>query len=314
MSVTIKDFLDAATVHHLPLVVESGEEHLDRVIREEAINRPGLALADFFQYFANNRVQVFGLAENTYLKSLDEAERARRLEGVLKQNVPCLIYTRSRRPSQTLLDLAEQYNIPVLRSSLITSRFINLATLILENLSAPTTRLHGSMLDILGVGVLIEGNPGVGKSEAALGLVERGHSLVADDMTVIHRDNRGYLVGSAPDVTRYHMEIRGLGIINVPSLFGMASITQEKQLDLVIKLYAPDGDENLDRAGLTPQTRTLLEVEIPLVALPVRAGRDMSDVIEVAAMNQKLRNLGHDAVKDFNQSLINSMKKTTTDD
>jgi HPr kinase/phosphorylase len=313
MSVSIKDFLVAAEQHQVPIVVEGGKKYVDRVIREEAINRPGLALANFFQYFANNRVQVFGLAENTYLKSLDKDERMRRLEGVLSQSVPCLVFTRSRRPTKAVLELAEAYHTPVLRSPLITSRFINQATLILENLAAPTIRLHGSMLDILGVGVLIEGDPGVGKSEAALGLVERGHSLVADDMTIFHRDNRSRLVGSAPDITRYHMEIRGLGIINVPSLFGMASITQEKQLDLIIRLYAPTEDDDLDRVQMSPQTRTLLQVEIPLVTLPVRAGRDMSNVIEVAAMNQKLRILGHDAVKDFNQNLINSMKKLNSD-
>jgi HPr kinase/phosphorylase len=309
MSVTVAEFCQAAQKQQINLVPQAGELYMRREIPEIAINRPGLALAAFYKYFANRRVQVFGLAESEYIKSLPESERKRRIEGLFQQNIPCLVLTRGRKASTDLRAMAEKYKTPVLRSPSITGNFINQATLVLEDLVAPTTRRHGTMLDILGVGVMIEGPSGIGKSEAALGLIERGHSLVTDDLTILRKINTGALVGSAPDMTRYHMEIRGLGVINVPSLFGMASITRDKQLDMIIGLYHPEPGVEEDRTGTVRQSRTILDVEVPLVTLPVRAGRDMSNVIEVAAMNQKLRMLGHDSAAGFNKDIIRRLKK-----
>ncbi len=289
----------------LSLTVAAGGEHVDRHIPEEALNRPGLALAGFFQYFANRRIQVIGLAEGAYLKSLTPQEREKRLQAVCARHIPCFVITRNRHAFPELLRAAKAHRIPVLRSPMITSRFINAATIIMENLVAPRQRVQGSMVDIMGIGVLIEGAPGIGKSETALAMVERGHSLVADDVTELRKDSSGVIMGSAPEITRYHMEIRGLGIIHVPSLFGVASIRREMRLDLIVRLHpVGDGDEDDDRTGLQPGTRDVMGVEIPLISLPVAPGRDMAHVIEVAALNQKLKFLGHDAAKELDAKLI----------
>ncbi len=206
-----------------------------------------------------------------------------------------------------MVKLSKQFRIPVLRSPMITGRFINAATVIIENLASPRLRVHGTMVDILGVGVMIEGDPGIGKSETALTLIERGHSLIADDITVLRRTGDNVILGSSVDITRYHMEIRGLGIIHVPSLFGVASMRGETKLDLVVRLQRPDPTIEHDRSGLSPKTRDIMGVEIPLVTLPVAAGRDLAHVVQVAALNERLKQLGHDAAKELNQKLIDRM-------
>ena len=184
-------------------------------------------------------------------------------------------------------------------------KFVNAATLILENLTSPRIRVQGTMIDIMGIGVLLEGPPGIGKSETALALVERGHSLVSDDITVLRRGDNGAILASAVELTRYHMEIRGLGIIHVPSLFGVASIRSEMRLDVIVRLHRPDPQVEDDRTGLSGQTRDILGSRVPLITLPVGAGRDLAHVVEVAALNEKLKQLGHDAAKELDDRLVN---------
>lgn len=301
---TVRDFYEQGR-EHLSLSVEYGEKHLWRPVHEAAINRPGLALAGFFQYFANRRIQVVGLAEYAYLKSLADQERTKRMTALLAQHVPCLVITRNRHALPEMVAAAGRYRVPILRSALITSRFINVATVILENMAAPSVRVQGTMVDIMGIGVLIEGRPGVGKSEVALGLIERGYSLVADDVTVLRRESSGRIVASAPEITRYHMEIRGLGIIHVPSLFGVASMRKEMRLDMIVHLHPLKQDsEEDDRTGFNSGVRDVLGVRIPVINLPVAPGRDMAHVVEVAALNQKLRNMGHDAAKELDEKLV----------
>lgn len=306
--VSVGEFLDYARTL-MPISLQAGGEYLDNPILEEAINRPGLALADFFQYFANKRIQVFGLAEMTYLKSLSSLDRVDRLKHMFQENIPCVVLTRSRHATPELKRLAIQYRVPILRTPLITSRFINLATLAMEQLATPILKVSGTSLEVMGVGVLIEGPPGIGKSEAALGLIERGFSLVADDLTVIRREAYGQLICTSSEATRFHMEIRGLGIIHVPSIFGMASVSLEKRLDLIVSLYHCDPGREGDRSGLTKKSRNILDQEVPLVELPVAPGRDMAGVIEVAAMNQKLSYLGHEAAKEFDDHIIRTLQK-----
>ncbi|MDF3128071.1 HPr(Ser) kinase/phosphatase [Kiritimatiellaeota bacterium B1221] len=306
--VTVGSFYEHASPL-MQLSLLSGAEYMNRVIPEEAINRPGLALADFFQYFAEKRIQVFGLAEMSYLKSLEGAEREKRLENLFRQPIPCIILTRNRNMIPEMKRMSEKYKIPILRSPLITNRFINLATVTMEHLVAPQIKFVGTMMDVMGIGVLIEGPPGIGKSEAALGLIERGFSLVADDLTVIHRDSHSRLICASSELTRYHMEIRGLGIIHVPSIFGMASVSLEKRLDMIVSLYPVDPTKEGDRSGLDKKFRKILDIDVSLVELPVAPGRDMAGVIEVAAMNQKLSYLGHDAAKEFDQNLIRTLQK-----
>lgn len=306
--VTVGSFLDYAK-SLMPVSLHIGEDYLDNAIPEESINRPGLALADFFQYFANKRIQVFGLSEMTYLKALSSLEREERVEKLFQQGIPCVVLTRNRTATSEMERMAHKYKVPILRSPLVTSRFINLATLAMEHLVAPVLRFSGTMLDVMGIGVLIEGAPGIGKSEAALGLIERGYSLVADDMTLIRRDQHSVLMCTSSEMTRFHMEIRGLGIIHVPSLFGMASVTLEKRLDMIVSLYPADPTLEGDRSGLSKNSRKILDLNVPLVELPVAPGRDMAGVIEVAAMNQKLSHLGHEAAKEFDQHLIRTLQK-----
>jgi len=307
-TVTVGEFLEHAK-SLMPLTLQAGKEFLDTPITEEVINRPGLALADFFQYFAHKRIQVFGLAEMTYLKSLSPKERVTRLKNLFEHDIPCVVLTRNRHATPELKRLAMQYKVPILRSPLITSRFINLATLAMEHLTAPVLKLSGTSIEVMGVGVLIEGPPGIGKSEAALGLIERGFSLVADDLTIVRREAHGRLMCTSSEATRFHMEIRGLGIIHVPSIFGMASVSLEKRLDLIVSLYPANPTLEGDRSGLTKNSRKLLDHEVPLVELPVAPGRDMAGVIEVAAMNQKLSYLGHEAAKEFDEHLIKTLQK-----
>lgn len=303
MTISVRQFYEAGR-DSLKLSIESGEKYLDHDLGEHSFNRPGLALAGFFQYFARHRIQVFGLAEYDYLRSLDMKVRQQRLKEVFGKRIPALVITRNRRATPDIKEMATRFRIPVLRTRLVTGKFMNEAAVLIEQLGAPTVRLHGTTVDILGVGVMIEGEPGVGKSEAALALIERGHSLVADDITVLRRTGGGLVEASSVEITRYHMEIRGLGIIHVPSLFGVASIRTDTHLNLIVRLQRPSPDVELDRTGLNPVTRDVLGVAVPFVTLPVDAGRDLANVIEVAALNQRLKLLGHDAAKELDEKLI----------
>lgn len=303
MPITVRQLFEAGQ-ESLGLVAETGADFMDQPITEEALNRPGLALAGFFQYFALRRVQVFGLAEYSYLKSLPAEEQASRLEQLFKRRIPAIVITRGRHATEHMRELSAKYRIPVLRSNMITGQFINSATVLIATLTAPTVRVHGTTVDIMGIGAMIEGEPGIGKSETALTLIERGHSLVADDITVLRRTNEPAVVASAVDITRYHMEIRGIGIIHVPSLFGVASMRRETRLDLIVRLQRQTPEMENDRSGLTPQSRDVMGVNIPVITLPVAAGRDLAHVVEVAALNQKLKHLGHDAAKELDEKLI----------
>lgn len=289
----------------LRLRVECGGEYLGRRIREPAVNRPGLALTGFYRYFANYRVQICGLAEMTYAKTLAAEERAERWRKLFRANIPCLILARNLHANPEMRDAAKAGRTPILRSDLITARLAQNAARVLDELSAPTQRVQGTMVDLQGIGLLIEGPPGVGKSETALGLIGRGCSLVADDVTVLRRVSNG-LIGSPVDVTRYHMEIRGVGILHISSLFGIASVRREKRLDLVVRLD-PAGAEPEDRLQLEPETVELLGVPVPRVTVPVAPGRDITRIIEAAALNLRLRQLGHDAAKELDQSIIDRL-------
>lgn len=301
--VTVDDFLKAGR-ERLGLELVAGSAGTNRRIEEPTLNRPGLALTGFYQHFAPRRIQILGHAEMAYLASLSEAERSIRLEQLFKHHVPCVVVTRRHRVLPELMKLAEEFRICVLRTPLITMNFINGATLIMENLVAPRMVMQGTMVEILGVGVLLTGKAGVGKSETALALIKKGHSLVSDDVTAFRVDNSGAVIGSPVGVTRYHMEIRGLGIIHVPSLFGVASVRNEKRLDLVINLCSPEVVSNEDRSGQNALKRDILGVGIPSIEVPVAPGRDVSNIVEVAALDQMLKRLGHDAAKELDEKLI----------
>ena len=306
MAITIQDLWDEGA-ERLSLTLIAGEKYLKRKLPEIAMNRPGLALTGFFQYFANQRLQIFGLAEFTYLKSLSNEEKFQRLEEMFNQQVPGIVVTRNRKVPPEILKLSERFKVPIMRTPMVTMNFMNECTVLLEKITAPRERIQGTTLEVMGIGVLLRGDPGIGKSETALSLIERGYSLVSDDVTEIRRTSRGRIVCWANELTRYHMEIRGLGIIHVPSLFGVSSIRRHTELDVVIDLKKPSGDE--DRTGVHPDHVELMEVEIPCITLPVRSGRDMANIVEVAALNQKLKELGHDAAKELDEKLINRLTR-----
>lgn len=311
-TITVSDFYETGR-DRLSLELAAGAGGLDRRVEEAAVNRPGLALTGFFRYFANKRVQTMGYAEMAYLMSRPDRERPLRLEAMFKRQVPCVVVTRWHKVLPELAVLGETYRTPVFRSPLITKHFVNAATIILENLMAPRCTLQGTMVEILGLGVLIEGRPGVGKSEAALALVKLGHRLVADDVTAFRLDSSGTVIGTAAGVTRFHMEIRGLGIIHVPSLFGIASVRNAKKLDLVITLCAMEDMSNPNRSGQDARTRTILGVKIPRIELPVAPGRDLANIIEATVLDQVLKRLGHDAAKELDERLIENLVRKGED-
>jgi HPr kinase/phosphorylase len=283
-----------------------------RKIREPTINRPGLALSGFFIYFAGKRIQVLGNAEVSYLKSLSMAEQVDRCSQLCRQNIPCVVVSRNLPIPRALSDAAAANEIAVFRTPLVTMRFINAATIALEMDFAPTTTEHGSMVDIMGIGTMIRGPSGIGKSECVLGLIERGYSLVSDDVTRFSAIEGRELVGTAPDLTRYHMEVRGLGIINVASIFGVGSIRLEKRLDLVVSLREWEELEEVDRIGLEQEYYEILGIRIPHVTIPVRTGRDLARLVEVGALDQKLKSMGQNSAVEFNQRLLNLMQNDKT--
>ncbi|MGD9611285.1 MAG: HPr(Ser) kinase/phosphatase [Kiritimatiellia bacterium] len=300
--ITVADFFEAGRAG-LQLDWEANPDAaVDREITEVALNRPGLALAGFLRYFAYRRIQVLGLAEMTYLGSLPAAERIGRLKTLA--HVPGVVMSRGRRLPGYFQKVFAELRVPVMRTHLVTGHFMNAGTVLMQNLTSPRIRVPGTMIEINGVGVLLEGEPGIGKSEIALALIKRGHSLVADDTTVLTRDSTGAIQGSAVPITREHMEIRGLGIIHVPGLFGVASMRDGMRLDLIIRMQkAAVGADDIDRTGLDAQFRDVLGVAVPLIAVPVAAGRDLTNVVEVAALNQRMKQMGHDAARELDEKL-----------
>src|SRR5213079_663474 len=306
--VTVESFYNSHA-EKLQMKLEGARVGFHRKIREPTINRPGLALSGFFSYFAEKRVQVLGAAENTYLKSLPSKLRVKRFRALCEQKIPCVVISRGAHLDDALMTVAADEEIAIFRTPMITMKFINAATIALEVDFSPTVTEFGSMVDILGVGVLIRGASGIGKSECVLGLIERGYSLVADDVTRITSFEGRELMATAPELTRNHIEVRGIGIINVASVFGIGSIRIEKRLDLVVTLKDWQDVEAVDRIGLDREFYEILGLQVPHVTIPVRPGRDMARLIEVAAMDQKLKGLGQNTAVDFNTKLISLMEQ-----
>jgi HPr kinase/phosphorylase len=309
--VTVESFYNAHA-DKLQMKLEGPRVGFHRKIREPTINRPGLALSGFYTYFAEKRVQVLGAAEHSYLKSLPGKVRRQRFRELCARKIPCLVMSRGFHLASNLLEVTEQARIAVFRTPMITMKFINAATIALEVDFSPTVTEFGSMVDILGIGVLIRGQSGIGKSECVLGLIERGYSLVADDVTRMTSLEGRELMATAPELTRNHMEVRGIGIINVASVFGIGSIRIEKRLDLVVTLKEWQDLESVERVGLDQEFYEILGLKVPHVTIPVRPGRDVARLIEVAAMDQKLKGLGQNSALDFNTKLLGLMAPRST--
>jgi HPr kinase/phosphorylase len=307
-TVTVERFYtDHADSLQLKLV--AGAQGLKRIIREPTVNRPGLVLAGFKKYFANRRVQVMGNAECHFLKSLPSVQREARYRELFGYKIPCVVFSRSLHPDRVFLKIAEEHNVPVFSCPLITMKFINLATLALEGMFAPRSSEMGSMVDILGTGVIIKGESGIGKSECVLALLERGYALVADDITRVSLLDGREVMGTSSELTRHHMEVRGIGIINVQQMFGVRSIRNEKRVDLVVTLKTWEQVPDVDRVGMEEQYTQILGIDIAHMIIPVRPGRDLARLVEVAAFQTKLKQSGHNPAKELNDMLIARMQQ-----
>lgn len=288
-------------------LVGDSEDGFERTIREPAPNRPGLALAGFFTYFANKRIQVIGNSEASYLKKLSPALRATRFRQLCEKRVPCMVSSRDHSLPDELLAIASEHKLTIFRTPMVTMKFLNLASILLEQEFAESTSLHGCMVDYRGVGILIMGSSGSGKSETAIGLLERGGALVADDMVRV-RSHGDELIASAPELARGYIEMRGIGIINAANLYGLSAIRPEKRLDLVVTLKGESDLNKVDRLGVRRKGHVILGHSIPHVEIPVAAGRDTARLVAVAALDLQLRRLGYDMADEFNQKLLAKMQ------
>jgi HPr kinase/phosphorylase len=308
--ITVLDLLqlDLKENDALDLRCLAGRPGLVREIKVPEINRPGLELSGFYENFAFQRLQIFGRGESAYLRKLDRERNTEALQQMLSYELPCCIFTHSLEPTPDFVALAEKTGCPVLQTDLSSSEFTTRVIRVLSNIFAPKKTLHGVLVEVFGIGVLIQGESGVGKSEAALALVERGHRLVADDVVEIRRVSGNILMGSGASVSSHHMEIRGLGIINITHLFGVGAIRDKKQIQTVVQLEEWAAGKAYDRIGAEENTLEILEVKIPYILIPVKPGRNISIIIETAAMNERLKKMGYYSAKEFNRSVMRGLE------
>ena len=301
---TLRAFV-AEGAERLRMEVVVGGDGLEHEVLEPMCNRPGLALTGFYGFFAWRRIQVIGQAEQAYLDSLAPDVRLARVKALFDRGAYCLIFACGIEVPAVLASLAESAGVVVCRTELLTRIFFHQAAFVLEKLRAPKMRLYGTTVEVAGLGVMLEGAPGLGKSETALGLIKRGSALIADDLTCIRKDVASNLLfGSASESTAGYMEIRGIGIMHVPSVFGVNAVRGEKRLQLVItfkRLQEIRGE--VDRIGQTRKMRTILGVDVPNIIIPVSEGRDLVNLVETAAQQQKLINAGYDSVAELSERL-----------
>jgi len=273
------------------------------------VNRPGLQLTGYMELFGTDRVQILGKVEETYLHSLTPEERLRRLDEYFSYGFPCLVVARGMEPFEEMLVVSRKHKIPILRTSDITSRFMSGLIRYLNLHLAPKITVHGGLVEVYGEGVLFLGESGVGKSETALELVKRGHRLIADDVVEIRRVSDKTLLGSAPENIRYFIEIRGVGILDVKNLYGMGSVKMQENINLVMKLEHWNKDKIYDRLGLEDQYTDILGIQVPSLVIPVRPGRNLAIIAEVAAMNNRQKKMGYNAAKVISERLIGEINK-----
>lgn len=301
------DELLRAKKESLALELLTDGRGLVREIHNPDISSPGLVLTGFTERFPSDRVQVLGETEISFLESLDEDRRRSAIEAFLSFDIPVIFITKGQEPPEPLVEVANQVGTPVVLSGLKTSEFYTRVKPFLEDRFAPTMTIHGSLADVYGVGLLFMGSSGVGKSEAVLDLVERGHRLVADDLVIVSRRGHEVLMGKGHDLQRHHMEIRGVGIIDVQRLFGIRAIRLQKRIEVVVQLEVWDAEAAYDRTGLDPQFMDILGVPVPKVTIPLVPGKNITVVCEVVAMNHLLKFAGHDTAALFNKRLQTRM-------
>jgi len=300
-------------VEQFQLEVVAGEGGLRRQIGTDDLYRPGLEVAGYFAYYPAERVQILGRTELAFLDTLTAEVRRERMERLCTDVTPCLIVTRGQNPPAELTEVAERRQVPVLRSAIATTTLQSRLTNFLEKRLAPKVTIHGVLVDVYGVGMLITGGSGIGKSETALELVKRGHRLVADDAVEIWQTADNLLYGTAPELIRHLLEIRGLGILNVMTLFGAGAIRTSKQITLVVRLEAWQQDKQYDRLGLDEETTRILDTEVPMITVPVRPGRNLAVILEAAAMNFRLKRMGYNAALQFTNRLTETIGDEDTE-
>lgn len=296
--IKVKSFIEQLG---LTVLVPATTDEMD--IRSGDINRPGIQLSGYYDFFAYERPQVFGKVEITYIEQLDEATLHDRLEKLFSYTMPCIICCRGMMPPQILLDFARQRNVPVFLTKLLTTHFMYNLINYLNNQTAPRVTRHGVLVDVYGMGILLTGESGVGKSEAALELIKRGHQLVADDVVDIIRVSDNRLIGECPEMVRNFMEIRGIGIIDIRAMYGISAVTPSKTIDLVLHLEKWIEGKEYDRLGLTDDTISILGVKVAHQLTPVRPGRDLAIIIEVAARDLSLKRSGYSAARELDRRM-----------
>lgn len=299
--ISIKKFVE--TLGLLPIYL--GDQSTLNVTSSD-LNRPGLQLSGFFEYFSVQNIQLFGKGEIEYLKNLPEEVYQERLEKFFSYPIPCVLISRNQMPSDSLVEIAKRHNVPIFLSTLDTTKLSISTSRFLDNELAPTIARHGGLIDVYGVGVFLTGESGVGKSETALELVKRGHRMVADDVVEIRKISDTTLVGQAPDVIRHLMEIRGIGLVDISMLYGMGAVMQSKTITLCMHLV-PGEVKDIDRLGLATEYVNLLGIDIPKITIPVRPGRNLAIIIEVAAMNFRLKSMGLNAAHTLDSDLLSML-------
>ena len=311
---TVLDLLELDLPGHdaLHLTCVAGRRGLPREITVADINRPGLELTGFYETFAFHRVQVFGRGEAAYLQKLQAQGQFDTVRQLFTYPVPCCVFTHSLEPIPEFRTIAEENSCPVLQTDLASTDFLGRITRVFSNLFASKKTFHGVLVEVYGIGILITGHSGIGKSETALELVERGHRLVADDVIEVRCVSGNSVLGRGTNaLISHHMEIRGLGIINIAQLYGVGAIRQQKEVQLVVVLEDWNPDKVYERLGTGQQYEELLGVKIPMIQIPVRPGRNLPIIIEAAAMNERLKSMGYDSAREFNQNVLKWLETGT---
>jgi len=310
---TIEKFLEE-NIERLNLKLLAGANGLDNVIITPEFNRPGLALTGFVDLFTYNRVQLIGNTELLYINLLPKKKRIESFEVICQFDLPCIIFTNGILPTQELISICNERDIPLIASSLATTQFVHLFTYYIEDIFAPSTTVHGTLVDVYGMGLLFTGRPGIGKSEVSLDLVERGHRLVADDIVKIVRKARGIIVGTGSELTRSMIEIRGVGIVNLEKMFGVRATRVQKRIEVEVSLIDWDPDKPLDRTGLEDKASTILDVDIPKVDVPIYPGKYIAVIVESIALNHLLKTRGFNAAKHLAERQLDCIRKKNNHD
>lgn len=308
------EFLYNNTHERFKLTLFSDSSGFDRKIYEQNLHRPGLALAGFVELFSFTRIQIFGNTEMKYLTQLNEEDRKKALDRFFQFDVPCIILTDGNQPFPDMIALANTHHIPVFATPVSTTKLSYLVSDFLDDQFAPRLSVHGSFVDVYGVGILFVGNSGIGKSEVALDLVERGHRLVADDVIIVTKKGESILIGSGTELVKHFMEVRGIGIIDIKSMFGVRAIRFQKRLEVIVELEVWDDKSNYTRTGLDQESFSLLDVEIPYVKLPILPGKNITVLSEVIALNHLLKYYGYDAARVLQRRLEDKLNNVKLED